>query len=204
MRSPLFPAAIVFLIGVVSTAHAALKVDTPPDIMTTINVTSDSSAGWTPEVGQRQLAIQVVQTFLNALDSGRDVEAYDMQTEAMKHYQTAAQFSHDAQKFRTTAGPAKAWRILKVTWTKDPAQAPFPGVYAAVDITGEFANVDRNCGYIVLYQASANDAFSIMRRENNYMENATAQKIAKEQSADAVERIWGHLSQHCPNYSSRK
>jgi hypothetical protein len=91
---------------------------------------------------------------------------------------------------------------LKVTWTKDPAQAPLPGIYAAIDLAGQFANVDRDCGYIVLYQQPAGGDFAIMRRENNYLDNATARNIEEKQSKAEVEKIWGRLSRYCPNYGS--
>jgi hypothetical protein len=91
---------------------------------------------------------------------------------------------------------------LKVTWTKDPAQAPLPGIYAAIDLAGQFANVDRDCGFMVLYQPPAGGDFTIMRRENNYLANVTARNIEEKQSKAAVTKIWAELARHCPNYVS--
>jgi hypothetical protein len=145
--------------------------------MSEINLTTDSSPGWTPTAEQRQRALGAVDVFLAAVESGRYGQAYGLQTEINKRNQTLAQFTEDAQRFKALAGPVKFWRVLKVTWTKDPARALFPGVYAAIDLAGQFANVDRDCGYMVLYQQSAGGDFSIMRRENNYLDNETARKI---------------------------
>ena len=105
-----------------------------------------------------------------------------------------------SKKFRTLAGRVKFWRILKVTWTKDSARAPFPGTYAAIDLVAQFANIDRDCGYIVVYQQADSSDFKIMRRENNYLDNATARAIEQKNSSAEVVKAWAQLSRHCPNY----
>jgi hypothetical protein len=87
-------------------------------------------------------------------------------------------------------------RITTVTWTKNPAHAPVPGVYAALDLVSRFANIDRHCGYLVLYQAPSGGAFQIMRDENNYMDNAAAAGKAPAE----VDRVWAALSARCPGY----
>ena len=80
--------------------------------------------------------------------------------------------------------------ILRITWTKDPAAAPFPGVYVAVDIAAHFGNVDRHCGYVVLYQRPSGGEFEIMREESNFIDNATAEAIERQQSRAVLDRSW--------------
>ena len=89
---------------------------------------------------------------------------------------------------------------MKITWTKDPANAPAPGVYAAVDLASRFDNIDRHCGYIVLYQNNASTPFLVVHQEDNYITNAHARQIAMKQSPQAVDEIWERLSKNCPNY----
>jgi len=164
----------------------------------------DSSPGWIPTAEQRQRVIQTVEVFLGAVDGARYAEAYGMLSEINQRGQTLTQFAQDAQKFQALAGPPKFWRVLKVTWTKDPnpAHGPSPGTYAAVDLTAQFANVDRHCGYIVLYQRPAGGDFTIMRRENNFLDNATALDIERKYSKAEVANRWRQLSRYCPNYVS--
>jgi hypothetical protein len=90
--------------------------------------------------------------------------------------------------------------ILKVTWTKDPAAAPFRGVYAAIDIASQFVRIDRHCGFVVLYQKPSGGDFEILRQERNFIDNATAAKIEQEQSRGALDHIWAALAVNCPNY----
>jgi hypothetical protein len=195
--------AMIVAIAIVRGA-AALTLELSSSAMNEINLTSDSSPGWIPTAEQRQRVVQTVELFLGAVVGARYAEAFGMLSEINQRSQTLAQFSQDAQKFQALAGPVKFWRILKVTWTKDPdpAHGPSPGTYAAVDLAAQFANVDRHCGYIVLYQRPTGGDFTIMRRENNFLDNATALDIERKYSKAEVANRWRQLSRYCPNYVS--
>ena len=52
----------------------------------------------------------------------------------------------------------------------------------------------------MLYQQSADVDFTIMRRENNYLDNATARSIEEKQSKAALTKIWEQAARYCPNY----
>lgn len=200
MKSLLFAATLAAAIGVAPPWAAAGTLELAPNVTNEINVTADSSPGWIPTADQRQGALAAVQSFLDAVQHGRYAEAYGMQDQTVLHAQTLLQFTQYEQDFRALSGPLKFWRVSKVTWTKDPAQAPFPGVYAAVDLVGQFANVDRDCGFIVVFQPPAGGAFTIMRRENNYLDNASARNVEQNQSKAEVAKLWAQLSSYCPNY----
>lgn len=167
-----------------------------------INVTSDSAPGWLPSAEQQVQVPQIAQDYLAALDRGLYQKAYGLMTESQKALETFDQFSERVREFNTQAGAAKERRILKVTWTKDPANAPAPGVYAAVDLASRFEHIDRHCGYIVLYQPAADTPFLITRQEDNFITNEHARQIATQQSPRSLEEIWGKLSRNCPNYAA--
>jgi hypothetical protein len=201
MRTALFVVSSAFLIGVALLPVAAAgTLETPPGIAHDINVTTDSARGWIPTTDQRQAVIKTVQTYLDDIESGQYVDAYRMMAEGNKRSLPLESFTEAEQKFKALAGSLKFWRILKVTWTKDPSQAPAPGVYAAVDLMGQFANVDRDCGYIVLFQSPLGGDFMVARTENNYLDNATAHQIEEKKSAAEVATVWARLSRSCPNY----
>ncbi len=165
-----------------------------------ITVSKDSAPGWSPSVDQSRQAIDSTRHFLSSLDEGRFTEAYAWMADVNKKDQSLAEFTRETARFNALSGPVKERRILLVTWTKDPPVAPYPGIYAAVDLASRFANVDRHCGYIVLYQPPTGGSFVVMRRENTYLDNATAQKMEKERSRAEVESAWAQASRHCPNY----
>lgn len=187
--------AAIFLAGVTP----AVLADAAPHA---INVTTDSSPGWLPSRDQERSAQKAVDDFLAALDSGRAADAYALMADANKSELPFPQFEADLAKFNTLAGAVRERRIVKVTWTKDPANAPGPGVYAAVDLVSRFAEIDRHCGYLILYQVTGGGAFKIMRQESNYFPNAEARRIERQKSRAAVDALWSELSAHCPNYPS--
>ena len=200
IRPLIFAGALTLAIGWLPPLAAADPFQISPEIAAEINVTTDSAPGWMPTVDERQRAIEIFKNYLDAIEGERYAEAYDLYAADMKSDMTLAQFAQDEMKFKAMAGAVRFWRVLKVTWTKDPARAPYPGIYVAIDLASQYVNVDRDCGYIVLYQASSGDAFAIMRRENNYMDNTTARQGEQKQSKAAVAEAWRKLSQYCPNY----
>jgi hypothetical protein len=196
-KSVVLPALATSLVPVTA---AADTFEVPASVIQEVNVTSDSSPGWVPTADQRQQALRTVQTFLGAVDSGRYDEAYRLLDDLNRRNQTHTQFADEAKKFNSLAGAVKFWRVLRVAWTKDPANGPMQGVYAAIDLASQFVNVDRDCGYIVLYQRPRGGDFTVIRRENNYLDNASALRIENEKAKAVVDSLWGQLSRNCPNY----
>jgi hypothetical protein len=167
-----------------------------------INVTSDSAPGWLPSAEQRAQVPQITQEFLAALDSGLYAKAFRLMTEGQRSQESFDKFSARVKEFNAKAGAVTERRILKVTWTKDPANAPAPGVYASVDLASHFERVDRHCGYIVLYQLKAGMPFLVARQEDNFITNEQANQMATKQSPQSVDEIWNRLSRNCPNFAT--
>jgi len=134
--------------------------------------------------------------YLAAKDGGRAPEAYSRYAAGLKSQQSFSDFSAALISFNAKAGAVIERRIVTVTWTKDPAQAPAPGVYAAIDLISRFANVDRDCGYVVLYQPPGGGDFSVAREEVNFIDNATAKSMTPSQ----LDNAWSQLTARCPNY----
>jgi hypothetical protein len=167
-----------------------------------INVTTDSAPGWVPSAVQRAKIPQVTAEFLAALDGGQYEKAFSLQADGRNALEPFERFAERVKTFNAQAGAVRQRRVVKITWTKDPAAAPSPGIYAAVDLESQFENIDRHCGYIVLYQPDASSPFLVVRQEENFMTNADARKIEKEQSPHAVDELWRRLARNCPNYAS--
>src|SRR5579863_10192373 len=101
MKSLVFPGMLVLSIGVPAPIATAVTFEISPGVVNEINVTGDSSPGWTPTAEQRQRAMKAVQVFLDAVESGRYAEAYGLYAELMKREQTLEQFTQGQQKFQT-------------------------------------------------------------------------------------------------------
>jgi hypothetical protein len=164
-----------------------------------VNVTTDSEPGWLPSIELEKSANKIAIDYLAAMDQGRYSDAYAFLADGNRQESLDA-FSSRLRAFNARAGAVVEHRFLKITWTKNPSQAPAPGIYAAIDLASSFQNIDRHCGYIVLYQPPAGGDFKVTRDESNFMDNATARSIAERQSSAEVEKVWRTLSANCRNY----
>lgn len=207
-KLPSFPVllAIMVLSGFASQGGAqqpsAPNNDGKAKVAREVNITSDSAPGWIPSETQEEQVILATKDYFFALDSGQYRTAYEMMAPMNKQYVPYPQFMEQSRRFRDQAGPVLSRSTLKITWTKDPANGPFPGIYAAVDVAGKFENVDRECGYLVFYQNPSGGGFQLLRAESNFIDNATAQNIERTKSRAALDEMWASLSANCPNYAS--
>src|SRR5436190_6568464 len=128
-----------------------------------VRVSSDSPRGWTPTPEQQGQAREAALSFLTALDQGDGARAYATLSEINRQQQSLETFESTLRKFNADAGAVVERRITTITWNKDPPNAPKPGVYVALDLVSRFAQVDRHCGYLVLYQTDAGQPFTVMR-----------------------------------------
>ena len=181
---------------------AAVAQGTPANISPEVNITTDSAPGWLPSASLKQEALNVANDYFSRLDEEQYERAYAMMAEINRRSVPLQQFTRQNHELHERSGPLKRRDMLKITWTKDPAAAPFPGVYAAIDVAAYFANVDRHCGFIVLYQKPAGGNFEVMRQESNFIDNVTAQNIERQQSRAALDTMWAKLAANCPNYKS--
>ncbi len=165
-----------------------------------VNVTSESAPGWLPSEEQGTAVETAARAYLAAEDAGDAQKAYSFFTVGNKALVGYAEYAKNIADFDAKAGPVVERRIVKVTWTKDPAQAPAAGVYAALDLVSRFAHVDRHCGYVVLYQPPSGGPFQVMREEVNFLDNPSADSMAREHGSGYVDALWSQLSANCPNY----
>ncbi len=165
-----------------------------------INLTPDSAPGWIPSEDLEQAARNALADYFAAQDSGRLPAAYARLSDIQTQHLSFEEYSKIARTFNDKVGALIERRITTLTWTKDPPQAPAPGVYAAFDLVGRFAKADRYCGYLILYQPPAGGGFGVMREESNFLDNATARRIEKDKFRGGVEEAWAQASARCPNY----
>jgi Protein of unknown function (DUF4019) len=195
-------AVFIAIASGIASVGAAVAQGTSSNTSSEISVTNDSVPGWLPSERQRRDVIKSANDYLSGLDEGRYDGAYVMMSELNKRGMPFEQFVRQSQSFHARSGSLKQRNFLKVTWTKDSAAAPLPGVYAAIDIASRYGNIDRHCGYVVLYQKSENDSFQVMRQESNFIDNVMAQKIEQQKSRAELDKIWARLAANCPNYDA--
>jgi uncharacterized protein DUF4019 len=198
MRNGSLVAAVLAL--AVGAPASAFTLSVPPDADGAVHLTPDSRSGWTPTAEQRTKVIDVLRTYLEAIDTLRFADAYQLLTDRQKRSESLAAFTASESAFRAESGAATRWRVLQVTWASDPVQSAGPGVYAAIDVSGRFENIDRHCGYVILYQGPDGGPFAILRREANYLPKPKPGAPEPPPSKAEMDRAWAALSRYCPNY----
>ena len=165
-----------------------------------INVTTDSTPDWLPSEALEIEATTTLQSYFRAFDKKDDRAVWNLTTVGFQGTTTFFEFEARNKKSRADLGRLKHLAVLKVTWTKDPSAAPAPGVYVAIDVAGTFSKTQRHCGFVVLFKSTPTDLFKVARIESNFMSDASARNIAKENSPAEVVRLWSMLAANCPNY----
>lgn len=188
---------LLLLVFLLAAPDAALAQQAPREI----NLTSDSQPGWIPSAELEQAVLRAAQDYFDAIEAGDPARAYAMLSPEQRRYRMLSTFFEQSRHQRDAAGALRDRRMLRLTWTKDPANAP-PGIYAAIDLASRHARVDRECGYLVWHQRSEGGPFKLMRIESNQIDNATADSIVAQKGQAELDRIWAALSTHCANYAS--
>ncbi len=116
-----------------------------------VNLTTDSAPGWVPTVADEPIARRRLDAYFQAVDGGQFSDAHAIMTAQLQAMLPLAKFLTEMDERVHRLGLRRDRRILKVTWTKGPAESPQPGIYAAVDFAVRYTTSDRNCGYAILF-----------------------------------------------------
>jgi hypothetical protein len=123
--------------------------------------------------------VQQSRTYLKDKQAGRFDRAYALIAPSMRAYLTPELFRDGAAKFSAEAGKPAEPDFTRFTWYRDPPDAPEPGLYAAVDFTGYYADLALMCGYLMWHKLP-DGSFRLVREEQNYIDKAGAQQMVPE------------------------
>jgi hypothetical protein len=130
---------------------------------------------WRPTPAQVQLVERQTHAYFSAKDARRYQDAYALFSPTQRQTLPFERWSANAEAFNSKAGEVRNRSIKKITWYKDPPSGG-PGVFAAVDFSSQFANVDVHCGYVA-WQEQGDGSFLLVREEENFIDNATARNL---------------------------
>jgi hypothetical protein len=145
--------------------------------------TSNQDQQWQPTAEQRELVVRDVLAYLAAKDSQRFADAYAQFTPLQKSTVPFGRWEADMRVVYGQAGAAEGRTLKKVTWYKNPANAP-PGIYAAVDFSSQFAELSLHCGFVAMQQ-QLDGSFGVAREEENSIPRREMSKL----SPEALQRI---------------
>jgi hypothetical protein len=139
---------------------------------------SNQDRQWQPDSEQRERVVQDVLAYLAAKDESRFADAYARFAPAQKAAVPFSRWEADMRAFYGSAGPAEGRTLKKVTWYKNPANAP-PGIYAAVDFTSQFRELSLHCGFVSLQQ-QMDGSYGVSREEENSVSKREMAKLTPE------------------------
>jgi hypothetical protein len=127
----------------------------------------------TPEQVRR--VEQQTRLYFEAKDQGRYAGAYDLMAASLKQGMSFGAWKGKAEAFNASAGAVERRTISGITWYHNPPHVE-PGLYAAVDFTSKFAEVDLHCGFLA-WREQPDGKFVLVREEENYLDKQTRQKL---------------------------
>lgn len=135
-----------------------------------------------PEDATAKAVTEQTYAYLAAKDGARYELAYDQIDATMRAYLKPDLYRAQAAQFNAEAGRAAERRVTRLTWYRDPADAPAPGIYVAADFRSRFANIDLHCGYVMWHQ-DKDGRFRIVREEQSFIDKGMARQMAPERVA---------------------
>lgn len=144
---------------------------------------SNQDRQWQPTAEQRERVVRDVLVYLAAKDAHRFADAYALFTPSQKAAVPFMRWEAHMQAAYAGAGAAEERTLRKVTWYKDPVNAP-PGIYAAIDFSSQFAELSLHCGFVAMQQ-QMDGSFGVAREEENSISKREMAKLTPE----ALQRI---------------
>jgi hypothetical protein len=137
---------------------------------------------WQPTTKDQAAVERQTYRYLTSKAAGDYSGAYAMFSDSMKEATHFDSWQISTQAFNAKAGRVLSRQVRKITWYKDPPSAPLPGIYVAVDYSGEFADVPIHCGYVAWYWTPNGD-YQIIHEEESSIDKAS---IARMKPADVA------------------
>lgn len=131
---------------------------------------------------------QQTRLYFDSRDQGVYNRAYDLLAPSAKQATPFEIWKGSKQAFNAKAGAVVQRTIAKVTWYRNPPRVE-PGLYAAVDFTSKFTEIDIHCGFLA-WREQPDGQFVLVREEENYVDKQIQQKL-KPGDVENVRRQFG-------------
>lgn len=102
--------------------------------------------------------------WLVLVDAADAKGSYDLLTDSFAGNMSLRQWRSSIERNARENGKLKSRSLRRIVWYDNPANAPLPGTYAAVEFDGVYANAPQHFQYVVLH-SMAGEPFRVMRSE---------------------------------------
>ncbi len=155
------------------------------------------------QANKNQEAQEAAALFFSRLDSGDKKIKLDATLQLvmpfLREKDQADEIANKMINAEALYGDIKSRQFIRISIYKNPPQAPALGIFAAIDITSQYKNADRSCGYIVLQKNDDNDKYKAIRFESITISNDQARDIEVNRSKEGLGLVWKNAVQkYCP------
>lgn len=133
-----------------------------------------------PDEATQRAALEQSYAYFRAKDGGHYDRAYAMIAPSMRSYLKPGLYTSESARFNAEAGKVEERRVTRLTWYRDPPDAPAPGLYVAADFRSRFPNIHLHCGYLMWHQ-EPNGRFRLVREEQSFIDKGMAARTPPEQ-----------------------
>ncbi len=113
-------------------------------------------------------AEKVASEWLDLVDADRDVESFALLTDVFRANLTPEIWRESVAQTNRDLGKRLSRTLRRLVWYQDPADAPLPGTYVAVEFDSVFENAESHFQYVILHSISG-EHFRIMRNESTFV-----------------------------------
>jgi hypothetical protein len=115
--------------------------------------------------------------FLAEYDGGENDAAWQLLSPKTQEMLPLPGWRDKRAAFLRAAGQPLGQDIEKVTWLRNPSNAPYPGLYAAFDVSCRYSLLQMCTEVIILYSEKEGTPFTVMRYDQYSIERAAVQKL---------------------------
>ena len=112
-------------------------------------------------------AVKFANEWLDLVDQGNDVASFELLTSTFQRNLTANSWRQAIVGTNAKLGARISRKLRRVVWYDNSANAPLPGLYAAVEFDSVFENADQHFQYVVLH-SQRDEPFRVMRNETTF------------------------------------
>jgi hypothetical protein len=122
---------------------------------------------WHPSDADYQSVIDTLTKYFAAKDSGNVAGSYTLLDDGMGL--SLKEWKSSSDDFTAKTGAAVSHKVMKLTWYKDPQNAPEPGIYAAADFVDHYDKAT-DCGYLSMHQ-KPDGSFLVIHEQDGFIPN---------------------------------
>ena len=119
-------------------------------------------------------AVKFASDWLVMLETLDPQKSFGLLTDIFKSNLTKSDWEISLSETKQSLGELQSRSLRRVVWYEDPADAPLPGTYAAVEFDSVYKNESKHFQYIILHSRNG-EPFRVMRHESTVFLNEAAE-----------------------------